>query len=121
MEPSGQKHDLGKPPMELLDAKALGEVARVLDAGQQKYSAFNWRGGIKYRRLIAATLRHVFEIADGKDIDPENGRLHAAEAICELMFLSRFQLDNRTDLDDRYAPVKPRQGESSSVLTKDLT
>ncbi len=101
-QPSGLKLDAGKPPMELLDASALEEVARVLDFGRKKYAAHNWRKGLSYGRLLGAALRHTFAVVNGEDIDPENGRHHAAEAICELMFLLRFQLDSRTDLDDRY-------------------
>jgi hypothetical protein len=100
----GVKHDSGKPPMELLDRKALEEVAKVLAFGAKKYKADNWRGGISYRRLIGATLRHVTTIMDGEDDDPETGLKGAAHAICELMFLLNFQLSGRVDLDDRYKP-----------------
>jgi Domain of unknown function (DUF5664) len=101
---SGTKHDAGKVPLELLDRKALDELARVLDFGQRKYAADNWRAGLSYRRLIGATLRHVTAIMDGEDNDPETGLKHAAHAMCELMFLLNFQLSSRTDLDDRYKP-----------------
>jgi|SRR3979411_1214367 len=98
----GKKNDGGKPGLNLLDRHALEETARVMDFGANKYAAHNWRKGLSYSRLIAATLRHVIAINDGEDLDPETGLMHAAHATCELMFLLRFQLDGRDDLDDRY-------------------
>ncbi len=100
----GTKSDSGKPMVDLVDAQWLTEVAHVMTYGAKKpeYGPHNWRKGIVYSRIIAATLRHLLAIMMGKDIDLETGRLHAAHASCELMFLASFQLNNRTDLDDRY-------------------
>jgi hypothetical protein len=104
---SGMKFDAGKPPMELLDAHALAEVALVLAHGEKKYAADNWREGISYRRLIGAALRHVMAIADGEDMDQDSGRPHAAHAMCEMMFLL-WMMKYRPDLDDRTARAAPR-------------
>jgi hypothetical protein len=98
----GTKTDSGKPMVDLLDAQWLIEVSHVMTHGANKYSSHNWRKGLAYSRIIAATLRHLFCIMMGQDVDPETNRLHAAHASCELMFLSNFQLNNRTELDDRY-------------------
>lgn len=103
--PTGIKHDNGKLPMHLLDRHALEQIAAVLQHGADKYAAENWRGGIEYTRLIAATLRHVMAISDGEDTDPESNLPHAAHACCCLMFLM-WMMKHRPDLDDRYANTK---------------
>lgn len=98
---SGVKHDQDKPRMDLLDSDALEGLAAVLTFGAQKYAADNWRGGLSYRRVLAASLRHLFAILRGEDTDPESGLPHIDHLGCCWMFLSHF-MKNRTDLDDRY-------------------
>lgn len=98
---AGQKLDNGKPPMDLLDAHALEQIARVLAFGAVKYNAHNWRGGIRYSRLIAAALRHIHAFNDGVDKDPETGLSHIAHAGCCIMFLLWME-HMRPDMDDRW-------------------
>ena len=98
----GLKYDAGKDPMELLDFGALRGVSRVLGFGARKYAAHNWRGGLQYSRLLGATLRHLAAYSQGEDLDPETGLPHIDHALCELMFLSAFIHEGRTELDDRY-------------------
>ncbi len=97
----GIKYDTDKPPMDLLDYKAMVGVAQVLGFGAQKYAAHNWRGGIAYRRLIAAAYRHLGAINDGEDLDSESGLPHVDHLGCCVMFLSNM-MKTRPDLDDRY-------------------
>jgi hypothetical protein len=99
--PLGAKHDGEKPPMSLLDRKALEEVAKVLGFGAKKYAAHNWRGGISQDRLMSALLRHVHAFLDGEDNDPESGLPHLAHAGCCLMFALNMHL-TRPDMDDRH-------------------
>lgn len=99
--PSGIKHDLGKPPLDLLSTKALVEVARVLEFGKAKYSAHNWRGGLAFSRVIGAALRHITAFNDGQDVDTETGLSHIAHASCCLMFLLEY-IQTHPELDDRY-------------------
>jgi hypothetical protein len=63
---SGVKHDMGKAPMDLLDSYALEQLAHVLGHGATKYSKHNWRHGLEYSRLVAATLRHVTAFNRGR-------------------------------------------------------
>lgn len=102
---TGLKLDSGKPPTDLLDPLALVGVANVLAFGANKYAAHNWRGGIKYSRLIAAALRHIFALMRGEDIDPESGLPHVDHLGCCWMFLSNM-MKTRPDLDDRWKPSK---------------
>ena len=105
----GIKYDDGKAPMNLLDRYALEQLASVLAHGAVKYAPENWRGGIHYSRLIAATLRHMMAVSDGEDYDQESQLPHAAHAMCSLMFLL-WMMRNRPDLDDRWrAEVVPVQ------------
>jgi len=97
----GMKHDDGKLPMHLLDRTALISMAAVLQHGQLKYGAENWRDGIEYTRLISAAMRHLHALNDCQDVDPESGQLHAAHAMCSLMFLI-WMMYYRSDLDDRW-------------------
>ncbi len=106
----GLKADAEKPPVDLLDPLALQRIAEVLAFGAKKYTAHNWRKGIRYSRLIAAAQRHLMAINDGETIDPESGLPHAAHLGCCAMFLI-WMMENRQDLDDRwktvlYAPVE---------------
>lgn len=97
---TGLKHDHAKPRFDLLDPVWLHGVADVLTFGAIKYAPDNWRGGIVYSRILGALMRHTNAIARGEVHDPETGLRHTDHASCCLMFLSRFQADSRTDLDD---------------------
>lgn len=104
-EATGVKYDGEKPRVDLLDPQALEGIAAVLAFGAKKYAADNWRGGISYRRLIGAALRHTFAIMRGEDIDPESGLPHVDHLGCCWMFLSNM-MKTRPDLDDRYKEKK---------------
>lgn len=97
----GVKYDDGKLPLDLLDPLALSGLAAVLQFGARKYAADNWRGGISYRRLLAALLRHTFAIMRGIDLDEESGLPHIDHVGCCWMFLSNM-MKTRHDLDDRW-------------------
>lgn len=98
------KFDQQKPRLDLLSFPALEEIANVMAFGAQKYGEHNWRKGMKWSRLIAGALRHLFTWASGEDKDPESGLSHLAHLGCCVMFLleyERFQMGE----DDRYTQV----------------
>lgn len=97
----GVKHDTGKAPVSLIPRSAIQAEAEVLAFGARKYAAHNWRGGMKWSRLIDATLRHVMAFNDGEDVDPESGLSHLAHARTNLGFLIEY-LQSHPELDDRY-------------------
>ena len=109
---TGLKNDQHKLPMHLLDRTALEAVAGALQHGAVKYAPENWRSGVEYTRLISSAMRHLHALNDCEDYDPESGHLHAAHAICQLMFLI-WMMKCRPDLDDRWrghsipVPVNP--------------
>lgn len=104
-KPTGIKHDQNKLRMELLDSLALEGLAAVLTFGAKKYAADNWRGGISYRRVLGALLRHTFAILRNEDTDSESGLPHIDHIGCCWMFLSHF-MKTRPELDDRFREPK---------------
>lgn len=99
----GMKFDADKPLVDLIDADALEELAKVLTFGAKKYAPHNWRKGISYRRLIAAAFRHLLAIMRGEDRDLETGLPHAAHLMCCAMFLI-WNMKHKPELDDRWKP-----------------
>lgn len=97
----GQKFDQDKPRMDLLDAYAIEELAKVLTFGAKKYAPHNWRKGIVLSRLLAASARHLFAIMRGEDVDEETGLAHAAHLMCCAMFLI-WTMKNLPAMDDRW-------------------
>lgn len=102
---TGVKKDDNKLRMDLLSPIALKKLSEVLTAGSVKYSAHNWRGGIAWSRVIAATLRHFTCFLEGEDIDSESGLRHIDHVACNVMFLSEY-MDTHPELDDRYKTKK---------------
>lgn len=103
----GQKHDNGKPPISLIPGIALELAAEALAYGAVKYSADNYKLGLKYRRLLDAALRHLLKFSDGEDFDKESGIHHIGHAIATLSMLT-YQMQNHSNLDDRFKVPKPR-------------
>ena len=99
--PKGLKYDGEKPRMDLLDSGYLEDVAKVLTFGAKKYSDHNWREGINYSRLIAASYRHLGAINRGEDTDPESGLPHTAHLGCCVQFLN-WMMKTKPELDDRW-------------------
>jgi hypothetical protein len=99
----GAKYDGGKVGVWMLPTEPLEDIARVLDFGAAKYAAFNWTNGIKYSRIYASLLRHLFAWWRGEDTDPESGLSHLSHAGCNILFLLQFAR-SRKSFDDR--PVK---------------
>ena len=97
----GVKHDQGKPPISLINRRALEEEARVMAFGATKYAAHNWRDGIAASRLLDAALRHILAYADGENNAPETRLSHPAHARCSLAFQIECQ-HTHPELDDRY-------------------
>lgn len=95
------KHDSKKIRTDLFSTLALEEVAKVLAFGAEKYTSDNWRLGMDWRRLIGASIRHIFAFMRGDDNDEETGLSHIAHAMCCLMFLLEYQITNNGH-DDRW-------------------
>lgn len=101
-EEYADKFDDYKPRMDLIPGLAEMGVAEVLTYGANtKYGAHNWRKGLKFSRLYAATRRHLNAFMLGEDCCQESGLSHVDHAIADLMMLSEFIKEDRKELDDR--------------------
>jgi len=92
---------IGKAPISQLDVEMLRQVALVMEFGEAKYDRGNWRKGIPFNRCLDSALRHVLSFKEGETLDHESNLPHLAHACANLMFLLRYEADNRVDLDDR--------------------
>lgn len=98
----GTKFDAHKAPLDLIPYEALLELGKVLAAGEVKYGTANWAEGIKIRRLLAASMRHMGQFNAGEDYDQETQTLHLANAAVNMLF-AIWMMKNRPDLDDRWS------------------
>ena len=97
----GKKYDQGKPRMDLLPPRALNEVAQVFGYGAGKYGDYNWMDGLKWSRLVAASLRHITAWISGEQNDPESGLNHLSHAACNILMLIEC-ISLRLGDDDRW-------------------
>lgn len=105
MDNGGVKNDGHKPDLSLLPRTALEQIALAFMDGEKKYGRYNYRRGMKWSRLIGATLRHVFAFASGEDYAPDSGIHHLAHAGANIIMLLEFYFhklgtDNRLNDGD---------------------
>lgn len=105
MTTGGLKQDTGKPQISLIPSEAITEMAKAFTYGATKYSAHNFKLGMKYSRLMDAALRHLMAFNSGEDIDSESNNSHLGHAMASIAMLV-YMWHNRQDLDDRYKEVK---------------
>jgi hypothetical protein len=105
------KDNLLKPRVELIPTKPLIAMAEVLGYGARTYAPNNWRAGMSWEDTYASLQRHLLAWHDGESLDPGSGLSHLSHALCQLAFLSEFELTG-TGEDDRFkradATAQPR-------------
>lgn len=101
MKEIGDRKNLNKLKWSLVSYKALEPMVEVLMFGAKKYSANNWKKGLKYTETLESMQRHINSFLEGEDIDPESGLPHVGHILCNAQFLS-YMYQFRKDLDDRY-------------------
>jgi len=69
--------------------------------GAEKYSANNWKKGLKYTEILESMQRHINSFLEREDNDQESKLSHIGHILCNAMFLSYMFLF-RKDLDDRF-------------------
>lgn len=104
MTPGGYKDDAGKLRFDLIPAAALEALAEVYTVGAAKYEDRNWERGMRWGRVFAAVMRHLWAWWRGEDADPETGLSHLAHAAWGCLALIEYGRTHR-ELDDR-----PRAG-----------
>jgi|SRR5690606_20150416 len=105
----GLRYNEGKAQWSLVDFDALLPMVQVLEFGAEKYSADNWKGGLKTTEIIESMLRHVYAYLRGEDVDLESGLPHTGHIMCNAMFLS-YMHEFRKDYDTRRSDVKKQIG-----------
>jgi len=96
-----RKNDAEKPRFDLLSPSLLEDTARVMAFGARKYGDRNYLNGagLRFGRVFAALMRHLWAWWRGEDSDEETGISHLAHAACNLMML--YDLVERGGQDDR--------------------
>lgn len=99
-ETTATKLDDGKARYDLIPAAALDELVAVYTMGAAKYSDRNWERGMRWGRVFAAVMRHLWAWWRGQDRDGESGLSHLAHAAWGCFALIEY---GRThpELDDR--------------------
>jgi len=100
MGDSALKFDQEKERFDLLPSYPLWEVVRVYTFGISKYGENNWRKGMKWGRLFAASLRHLFKWWMGERVDEESGLHHLAHVVWQCFALMEYERVNIGE-DDR--------------------
>lgn len=99
-KPEGVKYDDGKLRFDLIPAFALEQLAAIYTMGAAKYADRNWEKGIKYSRVFAAIMRHLWAFWRGETIDSESGLPHVAHAAWGCFALLQY-LSTCPEFDDR--------------------
>lgn len=98
---SGTKYDGGKVRIDLIPAPFLFAVATILTFGAQKYGDYNWAQGLKWSRVFAALMRHLWSWWGGQgptgtnfvfgNTDDETKHSHLWHAACCIVFLVCYE------------------------------
>lgn len=100
---TGKKFDQGKNRLDLIPEDALWEVGKVYTLGAGKYGDWNWAGGIKYSRVVAALRRHLSKWQMGETLDQQDGQHHLASVAFNALALLHYDLNKERfkEFDDR--------------------
>lgn len=97
---AGVKYDGGKLRWSLIPAGTVQEVVHVLEYGARKYSPDNWMKVPDARtRYYDAAQRHLDAWWQGEKTDRETERSHLAHALCCILYLLWFDLNNEEAKD----------------------
>lgn len=103
LDSEGLKFDTNKLRFDLIPPRALEELAAVYTFGASKYADRNWEKGIKFGRIFAAIMRHLWKGWRGSEKDEETGLSHYAHAAwgCFTLFTYTFYKERYETFDDR--------------------
>lgn len=101
----GKKNDDDKTRLDLIPPEAIAALGKVLTFGAQKYAPRNWERGMRWGRIFAACLRHLYAYWAREERDPETGMSHLWHAFCCIAFLIAYE-ERKIGEDDRPMPRK---------------
>lgn len=104
----GNKYDGDKERYDLIPAGPLNTLAQVYTMGAKKYADRNWEKGIRWGRIFAAIMRHLWAFWRGEDMDPESGLPHPVHAAWGCFTLLEYMNTHR-ELDDRTTTATPEK------------
>lgn len=92
-----------KPALRFVPSALNLVVSRVMELGAKKYGPFNWRTTpVSLLTYLDAIERHLMEVRDGLDVDPESGVTPVAHiGACVAIILDAKA--HGTLIDDRFA------------------
>lgn len=96
----GRKNDDQKTRYDLLPQRPLHLLAEVYTFGAGKYSDRNWEKGMRWGRVFAAIMRHLWAFWGGENNDEESGLPHLAHAAFGCLALMEYK-DTQSRYDDR--------------------
>jgi hypothetical protein len=94
------RKNTGKLQWSQIDFELLEDLVRVLEFGEKKYTAGNWRKGMPTAELCESLLRHTFAFMQGEDNDPESGISHIGHIMSNAMFLA-YNVKKKKEFDNR--------------------
>lgn len=100
MSAEAVRDDAGKAPYDLIAPELLEGVAAVLEFGAAKYPPRNWEKGMRWGRVFASTMRHMWKWWRREAADPETGYSHLWSAASNIMFLIAYE-ERQIGSDDR--------------------
>ena len=86
---SGYKADEKKQRMDLIPPDVMLDLGALYAMGSQKYADRNWEKGMKWGRVYAALLRHLFKWWNGEENDPD-GQHHLDSVIWSAIALKHY-------------------------------
>lgn len=96
----GKKFDSGKPQLSMCPLEGLIHEAKAFEYGAEKYGRNNYKLGMKWSRLIDASLRHIHAFANKEDLDKESLIHHLGHAKATIGMLL-YYIENKKGEDDR--------------------
>lgn len=79
------------------------ECAHVFDYGRMKYAEWNWAKGMPWSVPFACAGRHLLDMINGVEMDPESKLPHRGHVFCNIVMLWQF---HRTYLVGDNRPIK---------------
>lgn len=103
------RENKGKSPLSWVPRSLAEAVAQVLyrnsDEAGGRYPRNNWRKGLPWSETLDSLMRHANAIADGEDIDPEDGLPHIFKVATNAAFLIEYR-KTHPEMDNLYKPEK---------------